>query len=848
MKIPKKLFVITVVLLVLFGCGKKAPQETRADKTVSSAELANNTEIGSDLTPVEAPDYTDALVTFVSGDVYRYADGDWIYLDIGDLLSVDDSVKTDADSSCELQFGDRAVVRIEGDTECKLSTVFLKPGEAKVGINLLTGTVVCKVQKLMGSEKFNVITKSATCGVRGTKFSVKQIEGENSVLAVKEGVVAVLPPEYSKIELSTEGKTNSVLTDTMRKIESAVPVVTADEEAVIDPSLYKDVAESVKVLAEASEEITKADESGKEIPEETVKLLETAGEKIETHINSKDIELAEISEKSKEVLEKTESMKLLDIPVVENVSESRTPVPKVRKISIKANPSNTVIILNGNQVAVGKFSGIFKDGDVLDFVFENNGYESTDLKISVSSDTKREFSVELKKKDEPSVKKESLSSAEEKTAKGDADKKEPSSETVRNAENVSDAKVSEPVQKEEKVFQINVIVNPPDADIIINGKPSGKGKFSAAYPAGTILSIAGKRRGFSEKTTKVTVGSDSPVNISLDLEPKPVDALVSVSKYRISNSVAAGAGLLVVSDVKGTVFAVDTGGKLLWKISTKNTSAENSHPVLTGNRVFYSGPKELIIADVSTGKIIKRQDLDANAAHIFGRKVIPIGENEIFPANNVLEIIDRDTGNIIRKIDIPGGGSRMTPGVWMDKILIVSPDGVLRILNSSDGSVEAEIPTGGIQPIALSVAVKNNLAVFSGRKGNVVCIDLDNRRVLWENRLSGEKVQVYSDIVLSDKGAYLYSKGTVYGLSLGNGKYLFNPVSDASAPPALVGDSLVFGSINSSLIFLDPLTGTKQRSLTLDETVSTRPAEFRGRIAVGTAGGDIVIIDPEGIR
>ncbi|MCK5198576.1 MAG: PQQ-binding-like beta-propeller repeat protein [Spirochaetales bacterium] len=227
-----------------------------------------------------------------------------------------------------------------------------------------------------------------------------------------------------------------------------------------------------------------------------------------------------------------------------------------------------------------------------------------------------------------------------------------------------------------------------------------------------------------------------------------------------------------------------------------------------------------------------------------------MGTHSLFPANDEIRIINRDNGDLIRTISLPGKGSRMTPAVWKDKILSVDQEGTLSIINSGSGSVEKEITTMGTQPIALSITVKNNVAVFSGRKGSVVCVDLNAGKVLWEKQLSdGEnKVQVYSDIVCSDTGAYIYAKGLIFGLDLDSGNDLFEVVRNVSSPPAIIDDSLVFGLADSTLVFMDPSSGNIRESLSLEEPVSTRPAPFADKIAVGTSRGKIIIINPEGIR
>jgi len=68
------------------------------------------------------------------------------------------------------------------------------------------------------------------------------------------------------------------------------------------------------------------------------------------------------------------------------------------------------------------------------------------------------------------------------------------------------------------------------------------------------------------------------------------------------------------------------------------------------------------------------------------------------------------------------------------------------------------------------------------------------------------------------------------------------------APPSLIKKELVFGNTDRKLIFMDADSGNIKKTLTLDNDVSTRPAELNGKICVGIKGGKIVVINPEGIR
>jgi len=333
----------------------------------------------------------------------------------------------------------------------------------------------------------------------------------------------------------------------------------------------------------------------------------------------------------------------------------------------------------------------------------------------------------------------------------------------------------------------------------------------------------------------------------LELETRPFRKVISVSESALAGSLTTGPRLIFSSDSEGTVYASNSEGRQIWKVSTDNRSAENSSPVYADGTVYFSGPRELVTIDAADGRVVHRQAFDASSAHLFGRRVVAYGSQRILPGNDELSILDKN-GKELRSIRLEKPGSLMTPAVWQDNILIADQKGLFYIIDAASGSVESRIVTGGLQPVALSVTVRDNLAYFSGRKGDVVCINLDEAGVKWEKRLAEQGVQVFSDIVCSSSGAYVFAEGTVYALDLNSGEELFPPIGGITAPPGVIQNTLVVGSIDSRLLIIDPADGKVLKTFSLDSTVSTRPVELNGRIAAGTSDGTVILVDPEGIR
>jgi hypothetical protein len=106
-----------------------------------------------------------------------------------------DMVKTEAKSEAELILDDGSMLRIEEKTTIEVVDSKIE-GEGETTkksflLNLLSGKTLNNLKKLINKEsKYNVATKTAVAGVRGTEFSV-ECEEEITEVAVFEGEVDV---------------------------------------------------------------------------------------------------------------------------------------------------------------------------------------------------------------------------------------------------------------------------------------------------------------------------------------------------------------------------------------------------------------------------------------------------------------------------------------------------------------------------------------------------------------------------------------------------------------------------------------------------------------------------------
>jgi ferric-dicitrate binding protein FerR (iron transport regulator) len=123
---------------------------------------------------------------------------EWVRLNMGDKVAEGDAIRTGAGGRVEVLIEPKRVFRIGQATEIELPS-FTQKGGMKTQVNVLLGRMWANIGtplKEVAGEQFRVATKTATIGVKGTRFGVDYDKKENSSqVSVLDGVVAAVPPE-----------------------------------------------------------------------------------------------------------------------------------------------------------------------------------------------------------------------------------------------------------------------------------------------------------------------------------------------------------------------------------------------------------------------------------------------------------------------------------------------------------------------------------------------------------------------------------------------------------------------------------------------------------------------------
>ncbi len=836
------LFIILAGLFI-FSCGKKEPAAVaEAPRQETAAVVETETR---DLTPVEAPEITQGIITFFSGDVFIRAGEEWVYADIGDLLNEEDVLRVDTASYCEVQFSDTALVRIEENTEIAIREIGAAGGGSQVGIDMRAGSVLCKVKKLSGADEFRVQTQTAVCGVRGTEFAVAALREGETVLAVKEGAVAVLPASVDVDGLKKKvGKESKTLIDIIAQLEQAAPVVQANQELSVDSSTLRETEEAARAVEQAVESIvreardTQPEAEGREIRIERVdpnRLAELtkAVEQTKAQVTKTVEPPREVSVQNREKMGRIDKMEIVAIAAKETAA-----AVEVHKIGIAVEPREAEIALNGETVGRGSFSGIYPRGEELSFSITLSGFASHSMTFTVSEETAKVYTVRL-----PRTQAEPAEEDTEEAAGPQPGKDEEAARAESGGSSEGEPETRQDLAEElaEVGHEVAIHAVPRDAVIKLKGTTVGAGTYSGEHPAGEALTFSIERKGYEAQTVTLTV-PDEKIEKTVTLTLLPVEVDVPVTNGSLTGRMALGQNRAVAADSNGVVTALSLDGQVLWRVATQNSPNENSFPVVSGNTVYFTGSKELVIINLASGEVMSRVPLDSASAHLFGRRVAVSGGRVYYPANEGIRIIDPAAGTTQREINIPRG-SRMTPAFWNNRLIIADQQGSLLVINpESKQPVESEVSTAAVQPVALAPAIAGTRAVFSGRKGTVVSADLSTGNVLWERRLS-DNASVFTDIVQCGNGLYVFSKGTIYGLSLENGNDLFPPITGATSMPFCSGNSLYFGTAGA-LAVRNALTGRAVTTVPVQGTITTQPLAVGSKIVAGTDTGHFLLINP----
>ncbi len=153
----------------------------------------------------------EALITAISGEVFIIRDDQIITPLPGDKVREGDIIKVVDDSICQIRFAGTASVNIRSNTLVRIQKLLSGTKDADIRTELLTGSMIYKVEELQDSENLQILAQGKIYRVEGTEFMVQSLPGMATVVSVLDGKVAVLTQNEESIGALTAREKASLI-------------------------------------------------------------------------------------------------------------------------------------------------------------------------------------------------------------------------------------------------------------------------------------------------------------------------------------------------------------------------------------------------------------------------------------------------------------------------------------------------------------------------------------------------------------------------------------------------------------------------------------------------------------
>jgi Uncharacterized protein conserved in bacteria len=386
---------------------------------------------------------------------------------------------------------------------------------------------------------------------------------------------------------------------------------------------------------------------------------------------------------------------------------------------------------------------------------------------------------------------------------------------------------------------------PDGARLAIDGRASGVGYCVASRIAGTELSVAASAPGYLAETRRFVCGeADSEVEIRLS--PLKLISRTRVSESSLDALAWYGDKLLYV-DGKGSIGALRIGedydAQPAWTIQTKNVSMNKYQLQVREGKLAFAGSFEWISLDPDSGRVLGREGVDSERASLTGRPGLEMDGVEVRPMTNGLSI---GRGEIHF-----AEGSLMYPTEYGNRLLLADSFGAVNFIDPQNRVVEEKVATKVVQSFETGFLIDGSRGFFAGRLGDVACLDLDKRKVLWQSKVeAGGGAAFLYDIQDGGSLLGLYSRGRMYFLSKASGAQLPTVIGNLSGRPWLDSRRAYAPTSEGDIVeYALPAVEAKRTLKVGGSIVSIAlvPTPIP-TLAVGLKDGTLVLCNPEGVR
>lgn len=325
-----------------------------------------------------------------------------------------------------------------------------------------------------------------------------------------------------------------------------------------------------------------------------------------------------------------------------------------------------------------------------------------------------------------------------------------------------------------------------------------------------------------------------------ELPEKPFLLWGASTNVRTKSSPVLNQDILYFGNDKGSVFAYDSRGELVWKYDTgSNTEAP---PLVFGGTVFVGSADGYLRAlDKNSGKLLYSYKTDnkisgsANYWEASSKSGIVFGSYDYF-----LHCIEPNSGKLLWKVETDNYING-TPAVFGDRVIFGGCDGILRVVDVLTGRETDTINIGVY--IASSPAIYFGRAFLGDYDGELYCVDIRQRKIEWQVSATQNAGPI---IAIPSAGGNYVAVGNddkhMYCFNVNTGKQIwkFRTNGQITGSAVMTPSKVIFGSNDGNIYLLNLNDGKKLWSFNAGAPISSSPVVTRDRFYFLTEDGRLL--------
>ena len=306
----------------------------------------------------------------------------------------------------------------------------------------------------------------------------------------------------------------------------------------------------------------------------------------------------------------------------------------------------------------------------------------------------------------------------------------------------------------------------------------------------------------------------------------------------IASSPVVSGGRVYFGSDDGKLYCLETRtGKELWSFATEDII--EAPPLILQGQVFVGSSDFFFYAlDAETGELDWKVETDDKI--LGGANYTYVGESAseglrilVGSYDTNLYCFDPRTGETLWKYGTENYVNG-TPAILDDRVIFGGCDAVLHVVSASTGEPLESLELGQECHVAGSAALADGKAYFGHYGNQFVCIDLDEKEVVWTYD-SPRHAFFSSPAIGEDRIVFGGRDKKMHCAALADGRPLwsFPTRRKVDASPVICGDSVVFGSGDGRLYVLGLEDGKERWQYDVGKSILSSPAVVDGRVYVG---------------